>query len=158
MIEEVIPRAAQRFSLVYRVHPRLTFGIEHNPKANDTGPLVNWLAVTETATRPALIFGTSSDRIGTPDKRSIYGTLSKQLGTLGPVGVAPNVGASYSGFDRRLRAIGGLALTFPQGFVGRALYDGVRTHLMVEWGYDRHTLGLLWIGGRSWGGSYSVEF
>jgi hypothetical protein len=38
---------------------------------------MNWLAVPETTKTPALIVGTSSDRIGTPGGQSFYATASK---------------------------------------------------------------------------------
>ncbi|HVF90492.1 MAG TPA: hypothetical protein VNH22_10525, partial [Blastocatellia bacterium] len=74
-----IPRASVRTTLTYRLHPRFSVGVEYNPRADDVGLLANFVAVTESARRPALILGTSSDRIGTPSGRSIYATVSKSL-------------------------------------------------------------------------------
>ncbi|MGH9782835.1 MAG: hypothetical protein ACRD88_01510, partial [Terriglobia bacterium] len=83
VIPGVVPRAQVRTTLTYRLHPRLMAGVEFNPRAAEPGdrvnPLVNWVALTETTQRPALIVGTSSDRIGTPRGQSFYATLSKNL-------------------------------------------------------------------------------
>ena len=61
VIPGAVPRASVRTTLTYRLHPRLTAGIEVNPRADDTGgkvsPLLNWLALPETERRPALILG-----------------------------------------------------------------------------------------------------
>jgi hypothetical protein len=63
-----------RTTLSYRLYPGLTAGIEINTRSDDASgresPLVNWLVMPETERRPALIIGTSSDRIGTPDGQS----------------------------------------------------------------------------------------
>lgn len=158
MIEEVLPRAAQRATIAYRFHPRLTLGLEYNPRADDVGLIGNWVAVTETERRPALIVGTSSDRIGTPEKRALFGTFSKHLGSWGGISFAPNIGASYSGFEERWRVIGGVQFGLPADWVVRVIYDGVNTHLAGEWTLGSHTLALLLVDGRSWGGAYSVSF
>ena len=62
--------------------PALSVGIEYNPLASDLQPLVNWIALKEGEKRPALIFGTSSDRIGTPEGQAYYFTFSKDLSTV----------------------------------------------------------------------------
>ena len=53
--------------------------IEAGRAAGKVSPLANWLALPETEKRPALILGTSSDRLGTPSGQSFYATLSKSL-------------------------------------------------------------------------------
>ena len=66
VISHQIDRAKWRNTLTYRFHPRVTAGIEYNPLAGKVSPLANVVVLTETQQRPALILGTSSDRIGTP--------------------------------------------------------------------------------------------
>src|SRR5512134_2438884 len=90
-----VDRAELRTTLSYRFLPTLTAGLEYNPLANDLGPIANWLAIEETGSRPALIFGTSSDRIGTPHGRAIYGTFSKDLTAWTGLPIAPYAGASF---------------------------------------------------------------
>src|SRR6188474_2396758 len=79
MIANQIDRASVRTTAMVRVLPTLSLGVEYNPRADDVGPLLNWLALPETHERPAIILGTSSDRIGTPSGRSYYITASKSM-------------------------------------------------------------------------------
>lgn len=79
VIAHQIDRATWRNTLTYRFHRRVTAGIEYNPLAGKASPLANVVALTEKHERPALILGTSSDRIGTPFGQSFYATLSKNL-------------------------------------------------------------------------------
>jgi hypothetical protein len=61
-----------RTTLTYSLQRRLSVGIEYNPKADSVSPLANLIAVPESRYRPAVILGTSSDRIGTPSGQSFY--------------------------------------------------------------------------------------
>ena len=61
---DLTPNAVKAM-LQYSAFPaRDRFGVEYNPLADDLGPLANYRAIRETLHRPALSFGTSSDRIG----------------------------------------------------------------------------------------------
>ena len=90
VISNTIDRAKWRNTLTYRFHPRFTAGVEYNPLAGKVSPLANVVALTETLRRPALILGTSSDRIGTPSGQSFYATFSKSLKPHTRLPVAPN--------------------------------------------------------------------
>ena len=79
VIANQIDRATWRNTLTYRFHTRFTAGVEYNPLAKKVSPLANLVVITETHHRPALIVGTSSDRIGTPSGQSFYATLSKNV-------------------------------------------------------------------------------
>jgi hypothetical protein len=79
LLTNQIPRAAVRTTLTYRFHPRLQLGIEYNPRTGELAPLANLLVLTETKRRPALMLGTSTDRIGTPSGQSFFATFSKNL-------------------------------------------------------------------------------
>ena len=70
VLSKQIPRATVRATITYKFHPRLTAGVEYNPGADEVAPIANLLILTETRRRPALILGTSSDRIGTPSGQS----------------------------------------------------------------------------------------
>ena len=107
-----IPRASLRTTLTYRLHPRLSVGVEYNPRADDVGLLANFVAITETTRRPALIVGTSSDRIGTPSGRSFYATVSKNLSSELRLPIAPYAGVAYSTYEDRFLAIGGLNINW----------------------------------------------
>ncbi|MBK6315252.1 MAG: hypothetical protein IPF53_13335 [Blastocatellia bacterium] len=138
--------------------PRLTVGVEYNPAASDVGPLVNFVAVTETDRRPALILGTSSDRIGTPEGRSFYATLSKDLTEATGLPIAPYVGVSYGQFDDRARPIGGININFTDRISASALFDGVKVHPLVSYSFGRHQIGLVFAQGRNPGVTYNFTF
>ena len=158
VIANQIDRAKWRNTLTYRFHPRFTAGIEYNPLAKKVSPLANLVAITETHKRPALIFGTSSDRIGTPSGQSFYATLSKNLKHHTGLPVAPYVGVAYGTFDDRARAIGGLNINFSERWSSTILFDGVRVHPLLNYTYKRHQFGFILERGRNPGGSYSISF
>ena len=158
VIANQIDRAKWRNTLTYRFHPRFTAGIEYNPLAKKVSPLANLVAITETHKRPALILGTSSDRIGTPSGQSFYATLSKNLKHHTGLPVAPYVGIAYGTFDDRARAIGGLNINFSERWSSTILFDGVRVHPLLNYTYGRHQFGFILERGRNPGGSYSISF
>lgn len=158
VIANQIDRARWRNTLTYRFHPRLTAGIEYNPLAEKVSPIANLVAVTETHARPALIFGTSSDRIGTPSGQSFYATLSKSLKHHTGLPIAPYVGVAYGTFEDRARAIGGLNIDFAERWSSTVLFDGVRVHPLLNFTYGRHQFGFILERGRNPGGSYSISF
>ncbi len=158
VISNVIERARWRNTLTYRFHPRLTAGVEYNPLADKVSPLANFVALTETHRRPALILGTSSDRIGTPSGQSFYATFSKNLKHPTGLPVAPYVGVAYGTFEDRLRVIGGLNITLDERWSSTILFDGVRVHPLVNYTRGRHQFGVIFERGRNPGFSYSVSF
>jgi hypothetical protein len=109
-IPDGIRRAQVRMTLTYRLTPRLQAGIEVNPRSTEerANPLVNWLAVPEGKNTPAVIAGTSSDRIGTPGGQSFYATASKNLKRETKLPIAPYFGVAYGTYQDRLRYIGGV--------------------------------------------------
>lgn len=123
-------RATHRTILMHRVTPSLKAGLEWNAEASELGIVANWRALAETATRPALIFGTSSDRIGTPSGQSYYATLSKSLPH---APVAPYVGLSYSGHADAFLVPFGVNVGLGKGWSTMLMNDGVHTHLSATW-------------------------
>lgn len=158
VIANQIDRAKWRNTLTYRFHPRLTGGIEYNPLAGKVSPLANLVAMTETHWRPALILGTSSDRIGTPYGQSFYATFSKSLKHQTGLPVAPYVGIAYGTFEDRARAIGGLNISFDERWSSTILFDGVRVHPLLNYTHGRHQFGVIFERGRNPGASYSISF
>ena len=158
VIANQIDRAKWRNTLTYRFHPRFTAGVEYNPLAGKVSPIANVVAITETHVRPALILGTSSDRIGTPTGQSFYATLSKNLKHSTGLPVSPYVGVAYGTYDDRARVIGGLNITLGSRWSSTILFDGVRVHPLVNYTYGRHQFGLIMERGRNPGGSYSISF
>ena len=158
VIANQIARARWRNTLTYRVHPRVSVGVEYNPLAGKVSPLANVVAVTESEKRPALILGTSSDRIGTPSGQSFYATLSKSLHRETGLPFAPYFGVAYGTHEDRLRPIGGLNIHFRERWSSTILFDGVRVHPLLNYTRGRHQLGVIFERGRNPGLSYSVSF
>jgi len=155
-----VPRAQLRTTLTYTLIPRLRVGVEVNPRSGKekVNPLLNWLAVTEGRKRPAVMFGTSSDRIGTPTGQSFYATVAKDLSQATGLPVAPYVGTAYSTYQDRFLLIGGLNVNFPRNISALTIFDGVHVHPTVSWSWRRHIFSLILVRGRELGLSYSISF
>jgi hypothetical protein len=158
VIANQIDRATWRNTLTYRFHPRFTAGVEYNPLAKKASPLANLVIVTENQNRPALIVGTSSDRIGTPSGQSFYATVSKNVKRYTGLPVSPYIGVAYGTFDDRTRVIGGLNLNLSKRWSSTILFDGVRVHPLLQFTWGRHQFGVIMERGRNPGGSYSISF
>ncbi len=120
----------------YRIRPGLQVGVEYNPLDDDLGLLANWRALDETATRPALMLGTSSDRIGTSDGRAYFATLSKSLDRELGLPIAPYAGVTFGESDDQWRGIGGVNIRYAPRWNSTHLYDGKNTHHILT-----HVLG-----------------
>jgi len=158
VIANQIDRAKWRNTLTYRFHPRFTAGLEYNPLAGKVSPLANLVALTETHKRPALILGTSSDRIGTPSGQAFYATFSKNLKHHTGLPIAPYIGVAYGTNEDRARVIGGLNIQLGEGWSSTILFDGVRVHPTVNYTRGRHQFGVIFERGRNPGASYSISF
>jgi hypothetical protein len=121
-------------------------------------PLVNWLAMTETAQRPALMFGASTDRLGTPSGRAYYATLSKNLRPLLRLPIAPYAGAAYGTYDARLRPIGGLNVSVTENLSALVTYNGVHIHSVVSLTRGPQTFSLLYLSGGNLGTAWNVTW
>ena len=98
----------------------------------------------ETRRRPALILGTSSDRIGTPEGRSYYATLSKSLARETGLPLAPYAGIAFGEFEDEWNAIGGLVVDWADEWRTWHTWDGEGLHHIVETSrFAPHTFGLL---------------
>ncbi len=158
LLSNQIPRAAVRTTLTYRFHPRVQLGIEYNPRAGEFKPLANLLVITETGKRPALMLGTSTDRIGTPSGQAFFATFSKNLERVTGLPIAPYVGVSYGTYDHRVRPIGGLTILFTEKLSALITYNGVNVHPVLTFAHQRHAFSLIMVKGRDPGMSYSVRF
>ena len=158
LLSNQIPRAAVRTTLTYRFHPRLQGGVEYNPRVGEIGVIANLLVLTETKRRPALMLGTSTDRIGTPSGQSFYATFSKNLASETGLPIAPYVGAAYGTYDHRLRPVGGLSVFLNEKFSIMVTYNGVNVHPLLTFSHNRHALSLIMVKGRDPGMSYSITF
>lgn len=157
-IANQIDRAKLRLTLTYRFHPRFSAGVEGNPLAGKASPLANVLLIPESTKRPALIAGTSSDRIGTPEGQSFYATFSKNLRRETKLPIAPYVGVAYGTYEDKWRAIGGLNIGFTERLTSLVIFDGVHVHPTLNYSYRRHMFTFLLVRGRDPGVSYSISF
>lgn len=157
-IPNIINRAKWRNTLTYHLTPRLSVGIEYNPLAKKVSPLANFVALTETEKRPAIILGTSSDRIGTPEGQSFYVTLSKSLERETQLPIAPYIGVAYGSYEERARLIGGLNIYFTDRLSSTILFDGVKVSPILNYSYGRHQFGFVLAQGKKPGLSYSISF
>jgi hypothetical protein len=127
-----VDRARVRFTAVYALRNDLTVGVEVNPKDDDVGLLVNWRALDETARRPALILGTSSDRIGTTSGRAYYATLSKDVESWTGLPIAPYVGTAFGEFEDEWELIGGVRVRWAKDWSSTHLWDGDNLHHLLD--------------------------
>jgi hypothetical protein len=162
VIPGAVRRATSRATLTYRFIPTLSGGIEVDPRAEEAAgkasPLVNWLAFRETGRRPALILGTSSDRIGTDKGQSYYATLSKNLKPETRLPIAPYGGISYGTAEHRWLPVAGLNAQLGSGFSSTVLFDGVRMHLLAGYARGRHAISFVLAYFNKPGFSYSISF
>jgi hypothetical protein len=157
-IPNIIDRAKWRNTLTYQLTPRLSVGVEYNPLAGDVTPLANFLALKETRKRPAIILGTSSDRIGTPEGQSFYATVSKNLEHETDLPIAPYIGFAYGTFEKRTRIIGGINVYLSNKLSSTVLFDGVKVSPLVTYTRGRHQFGFVLAQGTKPGLNYSVSF
>ena len=158
LIEGQIDRAKARVTLTYRFLPDLSAGLEYNPLAASVSPLLNWRAVDEGERMPAFIFGTSSDRIGTPYGQSYYGTASKSLEPLIGWPIAPYAGLAYGTYDDKLRVIGGLNISFTPRYGALLIFDGVHMHSTFNISLERQIFTVLLVNNHDLGVAYSIVF
>jgi hypothetical protein len=158
LLTNQIPRASVRTTLTYRFHERVQAGIEYNPRVDEVGVIANVLLLRETEKRPALMVGTSTDRIGTPSGQSFYATLSKNLRRETGLPIAPYVGAAYGTFDDRLRPIAGLNITLNRKFSLTGTFNGVNVHGLLTFTHQHHSWSLVMVKGKDPGMSYSFSF
>lgn len=134
----------------------MQLGVEANPAAEEIGPLLTLFLLTETERRPALFLGTSSDRIGSPaGKQSYFATLSKYLPRLH---ASVYASVNYSEWDDGFNFPAGVSLEFGRGFSARPMYDGRRTHLMLNYFGERFGISLMYVWLETTGISLSAGF
>jgi len=142
-VDTDVERARWRGTANLRVLPKLQLGVEFNMAVAEVGPLVTWFLMTERSRLPALFLGTSSDRIGSPKgEQSYYLTAVKDLHH---VPVSAYVSLNYSEWDEAFNVPFGASLNLTHGFSFRPMYDGERTHLLLNYAASSATVSLLWV-------------
>lgn len=143
---------------MHQFHPSLKAGIEWNQRADEIGIVANWRVADESARRPAVIIGTSSDRIGTPDGQSYYVTVSKSLHHIIGAPIAPYLGASYSEHEDRVIYPFGLNVALGRHWSAMLMNDGVHTHLSASYRWNRFAITLLAVERRDLGLTVGARF
>ena len=128
-----VKRAELRFTATTAVASNLSLGVEFNPLDDDVGLLANWRILDETDSLPALIVGTSSDRIGTPNGRAYYATFSKDLRKVVDLPIAPYLGTAYGDFDDEWEIIGGTVIRWKRGWISTHSWDGHNLHHQMDY-------------------------
>lgn len=155
----VIDRAKVRLTTSYQMHPRFSAGIEVNPLKPEVTGIANWLIFSETKKLPAIIAGTSSDRIGSPHGQAFYVTASKSLQPQIKLPIAPYAGVAYGTYRDDVRPIAGVEISPLEWFSTTTLYDGRNVHQLFNLHIDAHsTVSLLFIKGKHFGLSYGLRF
>ncbi|HEX6177779.1 MAG TPA: hypothetical protein VF057_05430 [Thermoanaerobaculia bacterium] len=153
-----IPRATHRTILMHQFHPSFKAGLEWNVRADEIGIVANWRALSETAHRPAVIAGTSSDRIGTPEGQSYYVTISKSLHHETGLPIAPYAGVSWSGYEQRFVYPFGVNVALSPSLSAMLMNDGVHTHLSATYAWNRFALTLLAVERKDFGATLGARF
>jgi hypothetical protein len=105
--------------------------------------------LTEGEYRPSLFLGTSSDRIGSPEgEQAYYATVGKRLPG---VPVSAYVSVNYSEWDEGINLPFGAALELGHGFATRYMYDGQRSHALLDYSWNPLGVSLLWVWLESFG-------
>ena len=118
-------------------------GLELNPKAEELGPLFTIFLFTETERAPALFLGTSSDRIGSPaGKQAYFATLSKYIPALH---ASLYASLNYSQWDDGFNLPVGFDVALGKGFSVRPMYDGDRSHLLLNYFAEQFGVSLMYV-------------
>jgi hypothetical protein len=122
----------------------------------EVDPIANWFAVTESDRAPAVIFGTSSDRIGSPKgKQAYYVTFSKQIGDHP---IAPYFSINYSETDAGWNVPFGASILIGKQFTLTPMYDGHASHTMLTWSGKRESVTLIAAWNRRFGIAVGYAF
>lgn len=114
----------------YQLVKNLRVGADIRPLTGDVSLLANWRALPETATRPALILGTSHDEFGDTASQSYYGTLSKHLFSHNEFNFSAYAGATYIEKLDDLRPVGGAVISRGK-WSSTIMYSGEDTHWVI---------------------------
>jgi hypothetical protein len=134
--------------------------VEFNANAPQAkfNPVGNYFIQTETETKPGIVAGFSSDRIGTPRGMSYFVSAQKQLG--GTEGrIAPYVGLAYSEFGKEMLTPIGASIAVKENLILLPMYDGKHAHTTVSWfGKSGQSISLIAAFNRRVGIAYAQNF
>lgn len=142
-VDTEVDRARWRTVLTHRLNSRVQLGVEWNASEREFNPVGSWVASVETDKTPLVLFGLSSDRIGSPEGTMAYFTTIAK--TIPGTDVAPYVGLSYSEWKRGLLVPFGLNARLTNEWSAMYLNDGRRSHAMATWSAAEWSVSALWI-------------
>lgn len=149
-------RPRWRFTLANRFTPRFQAGIEANPGVGEVGPIANWIALTESDSQPMVSFGTSSDRIFSPEgEQSYYMTVAKSLPSLN---AAPYVSLYWSEWEDRFIFPFGANIALSEQWDFLPMNDGRNTHLLLTFKRERDSVSFMLVKMKYPGISYGIGF
>jgi len=113
------------------VDERLQIGFEYNFLVQEIGFRGTYILATESATRPMIHLGTSSDRIGTPEGyQQVSLTFAK---TVPGTSLAPYLSVTYSAFERGLVFPFGVNVQLDRGWSVLVMNDGRKSHVLLNY-------------------------
>ena len=134
----------------------MQLGLEFNPKVEELGPLFTFFLLTETETAPALFIGTSSDRIGSPaGEQAYYATASKYISILRTSFYGS---LNFTEWDRGFNCPVGFGVELGKGFSVRPMYDGARSHLLLNYFAAQYGVSLMYVWLETLGIAFFVGF
>lgn len=136
-----VERPRWRFNAAYRLTPRVNVGIEYNPVVEELNPTVNWIVSPEGRNHPMVSFGTSSDRIFTPEgNQAYYVTFAKGVpGTK----LAPYVSVNYSEFESGFNFPFGINIGLADTIDLLPMNDGRKSHLLLTFKQPKSNVTLM---------------
>lgn len=136
----------------YRLTPRFQAGLEFNPAVGELVPTANWVALTETDTQPMVSFGTSSDRIFSPEgNQAYYVTVARSAGNR----AAGYLSLSWSEWQEKFLLPFGMNFALDPKHDLMVMNDGVNTHLLVTRKFESSSITLMLVKMERLGISYS---
>src|SRR5688572_8343050 len=126
-----------------RVHPRVQIGLEYNPGEDEINPIGNVILNLESETEPHLSFGTSSDRIGTPEGVQCYyltfakGFPRQKLGAY--------VSFNYSEFEEGINLPFGVSYHLRPDLSAMYMNDGRKSHGLLTYSQADWSVSLMWV-------------
>jgi hypothetical protein len=149
-------RPRWRFNAAYGVTDRLLIGLEFNPVVEEFVPTLNYTLQFEDETHPLVNFGTSSDRIFSPEgTRAYFLTVGKKVhGT----SLAPYLSLSWSEWEDQFLIPFGVNAPLAPAWDLMVQNDGRNTHWLLTYKQSNGNLSLLLVKGRYWGTSWGVKF
>jgi hypothetical protein len=155
-VDTAAARPRWRINVAAGVSERLLIGVEANPAVGEITPTANYVAQSETAARPMVNVGTSSDRIFSPrGYQSVYATAAK---TISRTRLSPYVSLSWSGWERRLLFPLGVNYALDPHWDAMIQHDGRNTHWLLTHKWDLASASAILVKGRYYGFSFGTRF